>query len=119
FIAHDGLLISTPEYNGFFSGAFKNTIDWLSRPVEGFPPYECFDGKIAGLIAASPGSLGGVRALPHVRQQLSNVKVHVVPEQFGLSSASQAFDDENNLRDDKKLSALESVCKKLVEFTKR
>ena len=119
FIGHDGFLISTPEYNGFFSGVFKNTIDWLSRPVEGFPPYECFEGKIAGLIAASPGSLGGVRALPHARQQLTNVRVHVIPEQFGLFSASKAFDEDNTLVDDKKQSSLESVCRKLVEFTKR
>lgn len=117
-IAHDGFLISTPEYNGFFSGVLKNTIDWASRPVEGYPPFECFEGKTAALLAASPGGMGGVRALPTLRQQLSNIKVLVIPEQFGLASASKAFDDKGKLIDEKKAEAVIAVVKKLVAVTK-
>ncbi len=29
----DGIWFVCPEYNGFFPGAVKNLIDWLSRPV--------------------------------------------------------------------------------------
>ena len=59
--AHDGFLIATPEYNGFMSGALKNAIDWATRPEEGHPPLDCFAGKTAGIMAASPGGLGGIR----------------------------------------------------------
>src|SRR5215475_3085898 len=39
----DGLLLVTPEYNNSIPGAFKNTIDWLSRIEEGLRPI--FTGK--------------------------------------------------------------------------
>lgn len=116
-IAHDGFLISTPEYNGFFSGVLKNMIDWASRPVEGYPPYECFEGKTAGLLAASPGGGGGMRALPHLRHQLSNVRVLVIHEHFGLGSAGKAFDENGNLVNEKQAEAVKNVVKKLVKVT--
>ncbi len=117
FIGADGFLIASPEYNGFFSGLFKNTIDWLSRMVEGYPPLECFKHKTVGLLAASPGGLGGIRVLPHVRHLLSNLQMSVIPEQFGLGNASSAFNDDGSLADEKNQKAVRSICKNLVETT--
>ena len=54
-LAHDALLLSCPEYNSSISGVLKNTIDWVSRPRPNEP--SAFKGKIAGLLAASPGNL--------------------------------------------------------------
>ncbi len=34
FDAHDGLLIGCPEYNSSITPLLKNTIDWISRPIE-------------------------------------------------------------------------------------
>ena len=80
FLEHNGLLISSPEYNSSYSGVLKNTIDWLSRPVDGYPPLECFADKVAVLMASSPGSLGGLRGRCHVRSLLGNLKVTVLPK---------------------------------------
>ena len=89
--AHDGFLIATPEYNGFMSGALKNAIDWATRPEEGHPPLDCVRGKVAGIMAASPGGLGGIRGLPMLRLLLSNIGMHVVGSQFSLPNADLVF----------------------------
>ena len=54
----DGLLISLAEYNGAYSGAFKNIFDWLSRVEQ-----KTFLGKPMLLMAASPGGRGGASVL--------------------------------------------------------
>lgn len=79
---HDGVLYACPEYNSSITAALKNAVDWASRPREGEKPLECFAGKTAGLIACSPGALGGLRGLVTVRMLLGNIGVHVSPKQF-------------------------------------
>ena len=115
FLEHNGLLISSPEYNSSYSGVFKNTIDWLSRPVEGYPPLECFVDKVAVLMAASPGSLGGLRGLFQLRSLLSNIKVTVLPDQIALTSAGSAFENDTTLKDAKMHDNIKGLGKKLTE----
>ncbi|MHC5115389.1 MAG: NADPH-dependent FMN reductase [Planctomycetota bacterium] len=91
FRAHDGLLIASPEYNSSYSAALKNTIDWVSRPEPDQPPLSCFVGKVAGIMAASPGALGGLRGLVHLRALLGNIRVLVIPDQHALPKAAEAF----------------------------
>ena len=111
FLAHQGLLISSPEYNSSVSAALKNTIDWISRPVPngGEAPLQCFDGKVAGLMSASPGALGGLRGLVHIRAILGNIKVLVLPEQVAVSKAHEAFTPEGALKDAKQQAAVEGL----------
>jgi NAD(P)H-dependent FMN reductase len=56
---HNGFLITSPEYNGSLTGTLKNAIDWATIKAEGEDRMACWNGKIAGLLAASPGGLGG------------------------------------------------------------
>ncbi len=97
---HDGFLISCPEYNSSISGVLKNTIDWASRQAEGEKPLQCFKGKVVSLMSASPGRLGGLRGLVHVRAILSNVGCIVLPEQVAVPSASEAFTKGGQLEDE-------------------
>lgn len=88
-LAHHGFLISSPEYNSAVSAALKNAIDWASRPTTGpdgkpEPPLACFRGKVAGLLGASPGSLGGLRGLASLRLILGNIGVLVMADQLAL-----------------------------------
>jgi len=115
FAAHDGLLIASPEYNSSISGALKNAIDWVSRPAEGERPLACFDGKVAALMAASPGGLGGLRGLVHVRAILGNIKVIVLPAQVAVSQANEAFDAEGRLKDERRHAAVEALGRSVVE----
>ncbi len=97
---HDGFLISCPEYNSSNSGVIKNTIDWASRQAEGEKPLQCFKGKVVSLMSASPGRLGGLRGLVHVRAILSNVGCIVLPEQVAVPLASEAFTKGGQLEDE-------------------
>ena len=54
-IAHDGLLISAPEYNSSITAVLKNAIDWASRPEPDEIPLVAFKDKVAALMSASPG----------------------------------------------------------------
>ena len=64
FLDHDGLLIASPEYNSSITPLLKNVIDWVSRSAEGEAPLAAYRGKVAALMAASPGGLGGLRVYP-------------------------------------------------------
>ncbi len=119
FLAHDALLISSPEYNSSIPAVLKNAIDWVSRPVEGEKPLACFDGKVAGLMAASPGGLGGLRGLVHLRAILGNIKVLVLPEQQAVARAGDVFDDNGQLTDDNHRQAVENIARRVAEVTAR
>jgi NAD(P)H-dependent FMN reductase len=94
FIGHDGFLIATPEYNGSVSGVLKNAIDWASRPRAGetMVALPAFRGKVAGIMSASIGPFGGLRALAHLRQILGTIQTLVATEQVAVPFADRAFD---------------------------
>jgi chromate reductase len=116
FLANQGLLISAPEYNSSITAALKNAIDWVSRPVQGEPPLGCFDGKIATLMAASPGALGGLRGLVTVRSILGNIKVTVLPSQIAVSKAHEAFNPDGSLKDAKQQDSIQKLGAELANF---
>lgn len=99
-IAADGVIYASPEYNGSVTGALKNAIDWASRPREGEAQLACFRGKVAGLLGASPGKLGGLRGIRDLRMILSGIGSVVVPGDFALSAAHEAFDGDGNIKDE-------------------
>jgi chromate reductase, NAD(P)H dehydrogenase (quinone) len=107
--AHDAILIASPEYNSSVSAALKNAIDWASRPEPGQPPLSCFSGKVAALMAASPGALGGLRGLVHLRAILGNIGVIVLPQQVAVGKAGEAFDASGAMTDAKQRASVEAL----------
>lgn len=117
FIAHKGFLFSSPEYNSSISGVFKNVIDWVSRPEKDDPlSLVAFRGKTAALMSASPGELGGLRGLVHLRAMLNNIFVLVLPEQLTIPKAHEAFDDQGRLKDSSRQEKALGIGKQLAEF---
>jgi len=106
FKEHQALMIASPEYNSSIPGVLKNTIDWISREWQGESGLVPYSGKIGLIMGASDGSLGGMRMLPHLRQILNALGVHVLPAQVSVANADVAFhDDSDSLKDPARLHA--------------
>ena len=123
FIGHDALLVVSPENNQSVTALLKNTIDWLSRSIgdgrgaaSGLAP---FRGKVAALMAASPGPFGAVRHLPHLRQSLAGLGVTVLGNQVAVAHADEAFDESGALRDERTAKAVRGLAASLVEISKK
>ncbi|MFO0827161.1 MAG: NAD(P)H-dependent oxidoreductase [Phycisphaerales bacterium] len=108
--AHQGLLIASPEYNSSISPLLKNVIDWTSRGPNGQGDLSVYRGKVAGLLSASPGAWGGMRGLVTVRSILGNIGVIVLPNQFVLPKAHEAFAEDGSLVDAKHATSARSVA---------
>lgn len=117
---HDGLLISSPEYNGSIPGGLKNVIDWTSRKNEKYGVTQVFKNKWGAMIASSPGSFGGLRCLAHLRAVLSIMGVIVLPMEIAVTFAAQKFDgDGEEMTDEKTKQILETLGRTLVEMIER
>jgi chromate reductase, NAD(P)H dehydrogenase (quinone) len=116
FMEQDGLLFTSPEYNGSVSPLLKNAIDWASRPTgeEGMVALTAYRGKAAAIMSASLSPFGGLRGLMHLRQILTTVQMLVVPDQVVLPNAHLAFDDEGNLKDALPASLLDVTAARLI-----
>lgn len=119
FLENDGLLIASPEYNSSITPLLKNTIDWVSRQAEGETPLAAYRGKVAAILSASPGGLGGLRGLVHLRSILGNIGVLVLPEQTSVQQAHQSFTDDGRHADDKRHAKIEDIGAQLAELIRR
>ena len=116
---HQGLLIAAPEYNSSITGVLKNIIDWASRQAEGEASLACFTGKVASLMSASPGGLGGLRGLVHVRAILESIGVIVLPNQVAVSKVHEAFSPEGRLFSEKQQSSILTLGKQTADILKK
>ncbi len=117
--SHQGLLIASPEYNSSITAVLKNTIDWLSRKEEGEVPLQCFKGKVVSLMSASPGGLGGLRGLVHVRSILANLGCIVLPDQVAVPSANKAFDTQGGMNDEALRKRIERLGSNVAEMLQK
>ena len=91
------VVIVTPEYNGTIPGLLGNTIDWLSRPHAGGP--SVLAGKRVAAVAASPGGIGGVRALVSLRTVLGNAGAQLLDATLSVPEVHLRLEDDDLQRD--------------------
>ncbi len=94
-VASDAIVIASPEYNASVPGVLKNALDWASRQ-NGAASRSAFKGKKFAIMSASPGRLGGARALAHLRVIIEDIGGKVVQKQVAVPNAIQVF-SENDL----------------------
>ncbi len=116
--ASDGFLIASPEHNSSITAALKNAIDWVSRAEsDDEPPLAAYKGKVAALLATSPGALGGLRGLVTLRSILGNIGVLVLPDQVAIPTAHEAFDEAGKLKDARKAKQVTALVRNLVKLS--
>ncbi len=111
----DGFLIATPEYNGGYSPLLKNAIDWMTRPAPEGIPRQPFAGKMAGLIATSPGPLSGLRGIYQLNTILFGIGVTVLSDIVAVGNYSAAFDN-GQLVEEKHQGMAANLGKRLVKL---
>ncbi len=112
----DGLLIVTPEHNYSVPGVLKNAIDWATRPSG----QDSLTKKPAGIIGASTGPFGTVRAQEHLRQILQHSEVYVMPQpQILIAYAGKKFDESGNLIDPETTEKLKKFLESFKVWVER
>ncbi len=87
--AADLVVVVTPEYNGTISGLLGNAIDWLSRPYGA----GVLRDKPVLAVAASPGQIGGARAVVALRTVLANAGADVGTGALTVGTVAERLDD--------------------------
>jgi chromate reductase len=104
----NGILFVTPEYNRSIPGVLKNAIDVGSRPYG----KSSFNGKPVGIIANSPGPLGGVSAAKHLQNILPGIAGPILQQpEIYLNGIGDAFDANGELTKD----ALRQVLQQYID----
>lgn len=119
FKQHNALLIATPEYNGGVAPLAKNAIDWVSRPCNGEPTCAVISGKVAAIMSASMGPVGGSRQQAHLRVSCQVMRVILIPETVHIPFAHKAFNEDGALVDKAAHEAAVLAVKRLIEVANR
>jgi chromate reductase, NAD(P)H dehydrogenase (quinone) len=113
----DGLLLVTPEYNNSIPGAFKNAIDWMSRPPGEVAQH--FKGKPVAVIGASPSAFGTTLAQ---NTWLPVLRTLGTRPWFGgrlmVSRANTLVDENHELADQATRDRLAEFLAGFVEFAR-
>jgi FMN reductase len=95
--AADGLLWSSPLYQGTISGALKNALDWLRLLGDRDPPY--LHDKVIGLISTAGGTQG-LQAINTMEFAVRALRGWAVPYVVPVASASRVFDGDGRIQDE-------------------
>ena len=87
----DAHIFVSPEYNGTYTSALKNAVDYLKERE--------FSKKVIGVAAVSTGMLGGIRAALSMQQLVLGVAGFPLPQMFTVPKKKKKFDEQGNLQD--------------------
>ena len=107
---HHGVVVVSPEYNGSLTPLLKNTIDWMSRNLGDVKPYQ---DRVFGLASCSPGALGGIRGIYHLRGILVSIGAEMMTHQLCVGNGFNAFDQSGNLTEERNQKSLDKFYNNL------
>ena len=120
-MTHPGVFIASPEYNASVTPLLKNTLDWISRVRDGKEtPLAAYKNRVFALGGASNGAYGAMRSLLALRQVLEiGCGALVIPDQIAVSRAADAYDEMDNLKDERTADLLRVVVRRLIDMARQ
>jgi FMN reductase len=95
--AADGMIWSSPLYQGTISGSLKNALDWLHLLGRRDPPY--LHDKVIGLISAAGGTQG-LQAVNTMEFSVRALRGWAVPYVVPVAGAARIFDEDGRVQDE-------------------
>jgi len=87
----DAFLFVSPEYNGSYTAALKNAVDYLKEGE--------FIRKVVGVVSVTTGGLGGIRAAMAMQQLVLGISAFAIPQMLPVGHVTQRFDENGQLLD--------------------
>jgi FMN reductase len=112
----DGMLWSSPMYQGTISGAFKNALDWLH--VLGAREPAFLHDEVIGLISAAGGT-HGLQAINTMEFATRALRGWAVPYVVPVPTAARVFDQEGRVQDAAIELQLRSLGAEVVRVARR
>lgn len=106
----DAYIFVTAEYNHSITGVFKNAIDFIGSE---------WHGKAVGFVSYG-GLAGGARAVEHMRQIASEMRMHDVRDQVLIPAVWAAFDESGKLEhEEMHIKQLHLVASAVIDLASR
>lgn len=109
------VLISSPEYNHASPGVLKNALNWSSRPYGD----AAFEGKLVGLMTASPGNRGGAMALIDLKNSFVEMGAKIYPLTVSVPNIINVMDEQGNITDPKLVERIKDFVSSLTSAAKK
>lgn len=87
--AANAFILVTPEYNGSYTPALKNLLDYFPKQTH----------KSFGIVTASPGMMGGMRATQQLQLLINALFGIAAPHMLVVGQVDKRFDQEGTLID--------------------
>ena len=102
--AADAFVLVSPEYNGSYTPAMKNLLDHFPKQSR----------KTFGIVTASPGGMGGMRATQGMQLLVAALFGVLSPYMLVVPGVDKKFDAEGNLLDEAFSKAVDVFAKELL-----
>lgn len=104
----DAIVIASPEYNGSFSGALKNTMDYF---------YKEYHRKPFGVTMVSGGKRGGINASHDLQKYILALGGYPMPYKLLIADVRNSLGDNGEILHEALISAFETFVKELLWLT--
>jgi FMN reductase len=112
----DGMVWSSPMYNGSVSGSFKNAIDWLHMLGTREPPY--LHDEVIGLISAAGGTQG-LQVVNTMEFSVRSLRGWAVPYVVSVPQATRVFAESGAVQDELVEQQLRLLGEEVVRVAER